>query len=49
VLELFDPVTAKAGRVIVHQDDLGDCMFVVVHGRLRVCIIIGIENSTSRC
>jgi len=35
-VELFDPVTAKAGEVIVHQDDLGDCRFVVEHGRLRV-------------
>jgi CRP-like cAMP-binding protein len=35
-IELFDPVTAAAGEIIVRQDELGDCMFIVVHGRLRV-------------
>jgi len=35
-LELTDPIFVKAGEVIVQQDALGDCMFIVVQGRARV-------------
>jgi CRP-like cAMP-binding protein len=35
-VELFDPVTAAAGEIVVRQDDLGDCMYIVVAGNCRV-------------
>jgi CRP-like cAMP-binding protein len=35
-IELCDPVSARAGEVIVRQDDLGDCMYVVVTGSAKV-------------
>ena len=35
-IELLDHRAAAAGDVIVRQDDLGDCMFIVVKGRARV-------------
>jgi len=35
-LELLDPVFAHAGDIIVRQDELGDCMYIVLHGRARV-------------
>jgi CRP-like cAMP-binding protein len=35
-VELLDPVTASAGEIVVHQDDLGDCMYIVVAGHCRV-------------
>jgi CRP-like cAMP-binding protein len=36
VIGLLDPMTARAGEVIVKQDELGDCMFIVLSGRCRV-------------
>ena len=35
-LELLDPVFAHAGDIIVRQDELGDCMYIVLSGRCRV-------------
>jgi CRP-like cAMP-binding protein len=35
-IELLDRREANSGEVIVKQDDLGDCMFIVVKGRARV-------------
>jgi CRP/FNR family cyclic AMP-dependent transcriptional regulator len=35
-LDLLDPVMAKAGDIVVHQDDLGDCMYILVSGKCRV-------------
>ena len=35
-LELTDPVAAKAGDVIVKQDNPGDCMYILVKGKARV-------------
>jgi CRP-like cAMP-binding protein len=35
-LDLLDPVMAKAGDIVVHQDDLGDCMYILVTGKCRV-------------
>lgn len=35
-IELCDPVSAPAGEIIVKQDDLGDCMYVVVTGSAKV-------------
>jgi CRP-like cAMP-binding protein len=35
-LDLLDPVTAKAGEVVVHQDEHGDSMYIVVEGECRV-------------
>jgi len=35
-LDLLDPVMAKAGDTVVRQDDLGDCMYIVVTGKCRV-------------
>jgi CRP/FNR family transcriptional regulator, cyclic AMP receptor protein len=36
LLDLLDPVMAKAGDIVVHQDDRGDCMYIVVTGKCRV-------------
>jgi CRP/FNR family cyclic AMP-dependent transcriptional regulator len=35
-LDLLDPVMAKAGDIVVRQEDLGDCMYILVSGRCRV-------------
>jgi hypothetical protein len=35
-IDLLDRHEAGAGETIVKQDDLGDCMFIVVKGRARV-------------
>ena len=35
-LDLLDPVMARAGDTVVRQDDLGDCMYIVVTGKCRV-------------
>ena len=35
-LELLDPYFAHAGDIIVRQDEQGDCMYIVMHGRARV-------------
>jgi CRP-like cAMP-binding protein len=35
-LNLLEPVTADAGQVVVRQDDVGDCMYIVVSGQCRV-------------
>lgn len=35
-IELLDHRSAQAGEVIVRQDELGDCMYIVVHGHARV-------------
>lgn len=35
-IELLDQHSAAAGDVIVKQDDLGECMFIVVKGKARV-------------
>lgn len=35
-IELTDQSAVKVGDVIVKQDDLGDCMFILVSGRGRV-------------
>ena len=35
-LELLDPVSARAGESIVRQDELGDCMYIVLKGKARV-------------
>ena len=35
-IELLDIVEAKKGELIVKQDDHGDCMFILVHGSVRV-------------
>ena len=35
-LDLLDPVMAKAGDIVVHQDDPGDCMYILVTGKCRV-------------
>ena len=35
-LELLDPVSARAGEPIVRQDEMGDCMYIVLSGRARV-------------
>ena len=35
-IELLDQREAAAGEIIVRQDDLGECMFIVVTGRARV-------------
>ena len=36
LLELLDPLSAKPGEVVVRQDEVGDCMFIVVKGTCRV-------------
>ncbi len=35
-LELLDLVEAKKGEIIVKQDDLGECMYILVEGSARV-------------
>jgi CRP-like cAMP-binding protein len=35
-LELTDPISTKAGEVIVKQDDPGECMYILVKGKARV-------------
>jgi CRP-like cAMP-binding protein len=35
-LDLLDPVQAKAGDLVVQQDDRGDCMYILVGGQCRV-------------
>jgi CRP-like cAMP-binding protein len=35
-LDLLDPLSANPGEVIVRQDEMGDCMFIVVTGTCRV-------------
>ena len=35
-LDLLDPLTAKPGELVVRQDEMGDCMFIVVQGSCRV-------------
>jgi CRP-like cAMP-binding protein len=35
-LDLLDPVMAKAGDIVVQQDEQGDCMYIVVTGKCRV-------------
>jgi CRP-like cAMP-binding protein len=35
-LDLLDPLSAKAGEVVVRQDEVGDCMYIVVQGSCRV-------------
>ena len=35
-IELLDQRESPAGDIIVRQDDLGECMFIVVKGRARV-------------
>ncbi|MEO7319273.1 MAG: cyclic nucleotide-binding domain-containing protein [Chthoniobacteraceae bacterium] len=35
-IDLLDQRESQAGDVIVRQDDLGECMFIVVKGRARV-------------
>src|SRR5579862_2662588 len=34
--QLVEPSETKAGELIVHQDELGDCMFVIIQGSARV-------------
>jgi len=36
LLDLLDQVQAKDGDVIVKQDELGDCMYLLVDGEVRV-------------
>jgi CRP-like cAMP-binding protein len=36
LLSLVEPVTAAAGDVVIRQDEIGDCMYVVVTGQCRV-------------
>jgi CRP-like cAMP-binding protein len=35
-LDLLDPLSAAPGQLVVRQDDVGDCMFIVVQGSCRV-------------
>jgi CRP-like cAMP-binding protein len=35
-LQLLEPLSAKAGEIIVPQDEVGDSMFIVAHGICRV-------------
>jgi CRP-like cAMP-binding protein len=35
-VDLLDPVSAAAGHVVVRQDEVGDCMYIVVSGQCRV-------------
>ena len=35
-LDLLDPLSAEPGEIVVRQDDIGDCMFIVVQGTCRV-------------
>ena len=35
-IELTDQISSRAGDVIVKQDDMGDCMFILVSGKARV-------------
>lgn len=35
-VELTDPVNYRAGMNVVKQDDLGDCMYIIVEGRMKV-------------
>ncbi len=35
-LDLLDPIDVKAGDRIVRQDEVGDCMYLLVKGRARV-------------
>lgn len=35
-LDLLDPVMARAGDIVVHQEDRGDCMYILVSGKCRV-------------
>jgi len=35
-IELTDPINYKREAVIVRQDEIGDCMFIVVDGKVRV-------------
>jgi CRP-like cAMP-binding protein len=36
LLDLLDPVQVADGETIVRQDDLGDCMYLLVEGEARV-------------
>ena len=35
-LDLLDPLSAKPGEIVVRQDEVGDCMYIVVAGSCRV-------------
>jgi len=35
-VELTDPLNYKRDSVIVRQDEIGDCMFIVIDGKTRV-------------
>ena len=42
-VDLLDQREAAAGELVVRQDQLGDCMFIVVRGRARVVHHVGGE------
>lgn len=35
-LELLDPLSSKAGEIVVPQDEVGDSMFVLTQGKCRI-------------
>src|SRR5215217_6283275 len=36
VLSLIEEVQVPAGELIIRQGDIGDCMYIIVEGRVRV-------------
>ncbi len=44
LVEDFEPVYLRGQETLLHEGDLGDDMFVVVHGRLRVFLHADKEN-----